>query len=169
MSWFTRGRHRERFVALAVPTLDGSTWPAADPAARSGFGAATMHRLGLDAAFTPQAHEVADLLTARLVPLLALETSPDDLPHTVDLLRSAAQAGAGLGLVDARNTSLGPDRMGADVAGALGEAERDLPPMPSQLRAQARFLMHAGHHVARLGPEVVPLLEAQLTGRADAD
>ena len=168
MVWFTRGRQRERFVALAVPTLDGSTWPPADPAARTGFGAATTHRLGLDAAFTPEAHEVADLLTARLVPLMALEASPEDLPHTVDVLRSAAQAGAGLGLVDARNPSLGPDRMGADVAGALGEAEQDLPPMPATLRRQARFLMHAGHHVARLGPETLPRLEAQLAGPGDA-
>ncbi|SKB09791.1 hypothetical protein [Aeromicrobium choanae] len=169
MGWFTRGRHRERYVALAVPTLDGSTWPAADPAARNGFGAATTHRLGLDAAFTPEAHEVADLLTARLLPLLALDASPEDLPHTVDLLRSAAQTGAGLGLVDARDQSLGPDRMGAHVAGALGEAERELPPMPSTLRHQARFLLHAGHHVARLGPEALPRLEAQLAGPVDAD
>ena len=169
VGWFTRGRHRERDIALAVPTLDGSTWPADDPGARTGFGAATMHRLGLDAAFTPQAHEVADLLTARLVPLLQVDASPADLPHTLHLLRSAAQAGAGLGLVDARDATLAPDRMGSEVAGALGEAERDLPPMPPELRAQARFLLHAGHHVARRGPEVVDLLEAQITGTAAAE
>ena len=121
---------------------------------------------GLDAAFTPEAHEVADLLTARLVPLLPIDASPDDLPHVVDVLRSAAQAGAGLGIVDARSETLGPDRIGAEVAGALGEAERDLPPMPAELRRQARFLLHAGHHVARLGPDVLPALEAEITGSA---
>jgi len=118
--------------------------------------------MGLDAAFTPEAHEVADLLTARLVPLLPVDASPEDLPHVIDLLRSAAQAGAGIGLVDARDASLDREHMGADAAGALGEAERDLPPLPAELRAPARYLLHAGHHVARLGPESVSALEADL-------
>ena len=118
--------------------------------------------MALDAAFTPEAHDVADLLTARLVPLLPVEARAEDLPHVVDLLRSAAQAGAGIGLVDARDASLPRDRMGADAAGALGEAERDLPSMPAPLRACARYLLHAGHHVARLGPESLAALEADL-------
>lgn len=168
MGWFTRRRRRERAVVLATPTLDGRTWPADDPGARTGFDASTTHRLGLDAAFTPEAHEVADLLTAHLVPLLPIDASPDDLPHVVDVLRSAAQAGAGLGIVDARSTTLASDRIGPEVAGALGEAERDLPPMPAELRRQARFLMHAGHHVARLGPGVLPALEAEITGSTAA-
>ncbi|GAA3528921.1 hypothetical protein AFL01nite_01780 [Aeromicrobium flavum] len=162
MKWFTPRSPRDRSIALTAPTLEGSTWPPADPAARSGFGAATTHRLGLDAAFTPEAHEIADLLTARLLPLLPFEASAEDLPHVVHLLRSAAQAGAGIGIVDARDTSLAPGRMGADVAGALGEADRDLPPMPASLRACARYLLHAGHHVARVGTGVVPALEAAL-------
>lgn len=166
MGWFTRRRRADHTIALVAPTLDGRTWPAADPGARTGFGAATTHRLGLDAAFTPEAHEIADLLTARLVPLVDLTASPDDLPHVIDVLRSAAQAGAGLGLVDARDATLGPARMGAEVAGALGEAERDLPPLPPALRRQARFLLHAGHHVARLGPAVLPALEDEIAGSA---
>src|SRR5690606_10053862 len=117
------------------PRLDGSTWPPSDRRARRGFSAATTHRLGLDAAFTPQAHEVADLIAARLLPLLELDASPADLPHTIDLLRSAARIGAGLGLVDARQ-DLGPELMSADVAGALAEAEADLPPLGPSLRAQ---------------------------------
>lgn len=120
--------------------------------------------MGLDAAFTPQAHEVADLVTARLLPLLDLDASPADLPHVVDLLRSAVQTGAGIGIVDHRNTSLDADLMGADAAGALGEAERDLPPMPGSLRRQARYLMHAGYVVARIGPQSVTSLEADLAG-----
>jgi hypothetical protein len=168
VKWFTP-RPRDRSIALAAPTLAGSTWPPADPGARSGFGAATTHRLGLDAAFTPQAHEIADLLTARLLPLLPFDASAEDLPHVVHLLRSAAQAGAGIGIVDARDGSLAPDRMGADVAGALGEAERDLAPMPASLRLCARYLLHAGHHVARVGPDVVPTLEASLQRSAASD
>ncbi|MTB87410.1 hypothetical protein H9L21_06365 [Aeromicrobium senzhongii] len=165
MNWLTRPRARERSVALALPTPDGDTWPPADPAARHGFGASTIHRLGTDAAFTPRAHEIADLLTARLLPLLAVDSSPTDLPHVVQLLRSAAQAGAGIGIVDARDGAIAADRMGADAAGALGEAERDLPPMPAALRVHARYLMHAGHHVARLGPGVVDDLETELRAR----
>lgn len=161
VSWFRR-RPGARTVALAAPRLDGSSWPAAAPGARTGFGAATTHRMGLDAAFTPEAHDVADLLTARLVPLLDVDASPEDLPHVIDVLRSAAQTGAGIGLVDGRDASLGRDRMGADAAGALGEAERDLPPLPPSLRAAARYLLHAGHHVARLGPDAVAALEADL-------
>lgn len=163
MTWFRRRSAAARSIPLRAPRRDGSTWPPADPGARTGFGAATTHRLGLDAAFTPQAHEIADLLTARVVPLLDVEASPTDLPHVIDLLRSAAQAGAGIGLVDGRDVSLGRELMGADAAGALGEAERDLPGMPASLRTAARFLLHAGHHVARLGPEQVEQLEAELT------
>lgn len=161
VSWFHR-RQGARTVALAAPRPDGSTWPAAASGARSGFGAATTHRMGLDAAFTPEAHDVADLLTARIVPLLDVDASPEDLPHVIDLLRSAAQTGAGIGLVDGRDASLDREHMGADAAGALGEADRDLPPMPPRLRVAARYLLHAGHHVARLGPEAVAGLEADL-------
>jgi len=163
VTWLRRRARAPRTIALAPPRLDGSTWPPADPGARTGFGAATTHRLGLDAAFTPEAHEIADLLTARLVPLLDVEAEPADLPHVIDLLRSAAQAGAGIGLVDGRDVTLGRDRMGADAAGALGEAERDLPGMPAGLAVAARYLLHAGHHIARLGVERVAELEAELT------
>lgn len=162
VSWFTRWRSAPRTVALEVPHLDGSTWPATAPGARSGFGAATTHRMGLDTAFSPEAHEVADLVTAHLIPLLDLTAPTEDLPHLIDLLRSAAQVGAGIGLVDGRDASLGRDEMGADAAGALGEAERDLPPMPAGLRVAARYLLHAGHHVARLGAEQIEALEADL-------
>ncbi|MCL3836819.1 hypothetical protein [Aeromicrobium duanguangcaii] len=166
MKWLTRSGSRARGLPLARPTLAGDAWPAADPAARHGFGAGTIHRLGMDAAFTPQAHEVADLLAARLLPLLPIDASPADLPHVVQLLRSAAQAGAGIGIVDARSQAETPDRMGSDAAGALGEAERELPPMPAALRVHARYLLHAGHHVARLGPGVVDDLEADLHDQA---
>lgn len=118
--------------------------------------------MGLDAAFSPEAHDVADLVTAHLLPLLDLDAAPEDLPHVIDLLRSAAQVGAGIGLVDGRDSSLGRDLMGADAAGALAQADGELPPMPASLRTTARYLMHAGHHVARLGPEQVEALEADL-------
>lgn len=160
-SW-KRWWHRESTVPLRAPRLDGSTWPGHDPGARSGFEAATTHRLGLDAAFTPEAHDVADLVVARLVPHLDFAASVDDLPHTIDLLRSATRIGAGLGLVDARRRP-GRDRMRAEVAGALVEAEHDLPPLTPPLARLVRYLLHAGHHVARLGPETVDLLEADLT------
>lgn len=160
--WFTRRRPAPRTLTLEPPRLDGTTWPPARPGARTGFGAATTHRMGLDAAFSPEAHDVADLVTAHLLPLLDLQAAPQDLPHVVDLLRSAAQMGAGIGLVDARDASLGRDQMGRDAAGAFAEAEGDLPPMPASLRRAARYLMHAGHHVARLGPEEVEALAAGL-------
>lgn len=162
VSWFTRWRSAPRTVVLEAPRRDGSTWPPGAPGARHGFGAATTHRMGLDTAFSPEAHDVTDLVTAQLLPLLDLTATPTDLPHVIDLLRSAVQVGAGIGLVDGRDASLGRDQMGADAAGALGEAERDLPPMPAELRAAARYLLHAGHHVARLGPEQVEALVADL-------
>lgn len=125
--------------------------------------------MGLDAAFSPEAHEITDLIIARLLPLLDLDASPTDLPHVIDLLRSAAQTGAGIGLVDGRDTSLTAEQMGADAAGALGEADRDLPPMPAPLRSSARYLMHAGHHVARRGQQCVAELEAGLAGPSLTD
>lgn len=169
MTWFARRRPRERTIVLRAPSLDGSTWPPADPGARHGFAAATVLRLGLDAAFTPEAHDITDLITTRLLPLLELDASPTDLPHVIDLLRSAVQTGAGIGLVDRRNTTLTPLQMSADAAGALGDADRDLPPMPPILRGYARYLLHAGHHVARQGPSCVSHLEASLAGSSRTD
>lgn len=144
---------------MRAPALDGSTWPPDQPGARTGFGAATTHRMGLDAAFTPRAQDIADLVTARLVSLLDFDASPEDVPHVIDVLRSAARVGAGIGIVDARNSSLTLELMGADAAGALGEAERDLPGLTPELHAYARFVLHAGHHVARVGPQAVEALE----------
>ncbi len=161
MGW-NRVRRSPAVISLAAPRLDGSTWPALAPGARSGFGASTIHRLGLEEAFTPRAREIADVVTSRLVPLLPYETRAEDLPHLVDLLRSAARVGAGIGLVELRDSTLPADVVGRDAAGALGEAERDLPPLPAPLGGLTRYVMHAGHHLARRGTDAVDLLAADL-------
>lgn len=125
--------------------------------------------MGLDAAFMPEAHDVADVLVARLTPLLGLDVAPTDLPHVIDVLRSAAQLGAGIGLVDGRDSSLQPEEMSPDAAGALGEAAADLPPLPPALHRPARYLLQAGHHVARRGPAAVVELESDLSSATGQD
>lgn len=157
MRWFTRNRVPATPIELARPRLDGTGWPGDHPAAAHGFGAATVHRLGLDAAFSPRAREIGDLVTARLVPLLQFESSFADLPHAIDVLRSAARTGAGIGLVGGEG-----EHIATDAAGALAQAQADLPPMPTEVGRAARYVLWAGHHVARCGDEVVATLAADL-------
>lgn len=147
------------------PRRDGSTWPGGQPGVLTGrgssFAAATVLRIGTDAAFTPDAHAIADLAAAQVIPLLTFRCEPEDLPHTIHLLRTAAQQGAGIGLSEARST-IAPDRMSLATAGALALALADLPPMPEDLRNAARQLLHTGHHLARCGPDEVDRIAADL-------
>lgn len=137
-------------IAVELPLLDGSTWPGTAPGAAHGFGSATMHRSGLDTAFTARAHVIADAIMARVVPAFDLEATTADLPHVIDLLRSAAQTGAGIGLVDGGDRS-GSEPISADAAGALQQALTDLPPLRPALAAQARYVVQSGYVIARRG------------------
>lgn len=157
MRWFGSSRERPSSLELQSPTAAGTAWPATMPGARSGFGAATAHRLGLNAAFSPEALHAADLITAQLVPLLDFDASAPDLPHVVDLLRSAARTGAGIGIVDGRS-SIAPDRLSSDAAGALGLAAFDLEPLPTDLRRHVRYVLHAGLWAARRGDTAIEQL-----------
>lgn len=161
MRWFGSSRERPSSLELQPPTPTGATWPAAMAGADAGFGAATAHRLGLNAAFTPEALRIADLITARLVPLLELQASAHDLPHVVDLLRSAARTGIGIGIADGRS-SIAPDRLSPHAAGALGLAADDLEPLPPDLRRHVRYLLHAGLWAARHGESAIDDLEQSL-------
>lgn len=120
-----------------------------------------MHRLGLDAAFTPRARAIGDLVTAHLVQRLEFEASAGDLPFAIDLLRSAARTGAGIGLIGGDD----PGRITSDTAGALAQARADLPAAPAATPDHVRYVLWAGHHVARCGDDVVAALAERLDHR----
>ncbi len=164
VGWFTRHpRSASTPLLLAPPRLNDSAKEAIGRAP-DGFAAATVRQLGLEMAFSQRAHEVADLICARLLPVFRLQAEPEDLPHVIDLLRSAAQTGAGIGLVESRNSTIEANQLSANAAGALALAFADLPPMPTALGRQALYALRAGHYLARLGDEQVAKLESDLLG-----
>ena len=164
MGWFTRQpRSASTPLRLTPPRLRDSAHEAIGRAPE-GFAAATTRQLGLEMAFSPRSHEVADLICARLVPAFQIQAEAVDWPYVIDLLRSAAQTGAGIGLVEARNSAIEPDQLSANAAGALALAFDDLPPMPGDLRQHALYVLRAGHYLSRLGDGSIAQLEADLLG-----
>lgn len=162
MGWF-RPRTTPHVLVLRLPLADGSSWPRA--ARGGGFAAETIHDLGTREAFTPTAHAIAEDVVAALLPHLQFEVSDVDRPHLNDLFTRAAQVGAGIGLIDRPGTTGGPTddlRLDPAVAAALQRALDSLPPLPSDHREIARFLLQTGHYVARTGRESLAMIAAAL-------
>lgn len=160
MAWSRRGR---RPLPLHLPRLDGTSWPDRREVGRVSFAASTLYQLGYREAFEPEAHDITDLLLGRVLPMLPVETAPEDEPHLRRLFSSAAQIGAGIGRVE--RTTVQHDELVTDrqAAGALWVAADDLPSMPVPQQAIARYLMQCGYYLARTDPTRVHLLVAALT------
>jgi hypothetical protein len=155
VSWLRRS---PRTVALPFPRLDGSTWPERHGAS---FAAATLHSLAQQAAFSAEAHDVADVVLEELVPMLDDGASPADEAYMAQVCSSAAQLGAGVGIVevqtagDARATASAERVTGRDAAAALWLAAEELPPMQPRQKEVARYLLQCGYYLARCGPDRV--------------
>ena len=121
-----------------------------------------MYQTGYTEAFTPEAHDIADPLLEHVLPRLSLDAAPEDLPYLRRLLSSAAQIGAGIGMVEQRVVHRGEQGTDRQVAGALLEAGDDLPAMPAQQRRKAIYLLHCGYYLARTGPAGLAVLLTQL-------
>ncbi len=166
MSWFSRRKPSKKTpLVLHAPRL-GQTQSLLTVRHNDGFAAATVGQLGLATAFSPRAHEITDLICAHLLPEVKISASQTDLPHTIDLLRSAAQTGAGIGLVEARNHDLEPDQLTRTAVAAMAQALADLGALGPELGEQARFLMLAGHYLARRGEPALAELVEQLRNLA---
>lgn len=139
-------RARVEPVPLALPRADGSTWLGA--MAERSFEASTYYEMATRRAHEPDAHELADRLVEAALPRLTTGASEQDAPYLGKVLRTAAQIGAGLGLVDPSP----PGLLDPSVAGALGAARRALPAMQPDWALLAAWFLAAGHFLARHDP-----------------
>lgn len=155
-------RRRPRLLPLQLPRLDGTTWPDRRDVGRHSFAASSLYEMGYREAFAPEAHDITDLLLDQVLPMLRTDAAPEDEPHLRGVFSSAAQIGAGIGIVERRVTQhdeLGTDRQ---IAGALWVAAGDLPSMPAHQQGVALYLLQCGYYLARTGLTRIPLLVAAL-------
>lgn len=155
-------RRRPRLLPLQLPRLDGSSWPDRRAVGRDSFAASTLHQLGYREAFSPEAHQITDLLFDEVVPHLRTETAPEDEPYLRGVFAAAAQIGAGIGI--AERTVVAHSEPGTDrhIAGALWVAADDLPAMPAHQRLAARFLLQCGYYLARTELDRLSMLVVSL-------
>lgn len=158
MGLFSR---KPRLLPLDVPALDAQLLAGADG---QSFAAQTIYQMGYREAFEPEAHDVADLLIGDVLAAVTLDVSAEDEPYLRQLLTTAAQVGAGIGIVERRGGGLPEHLIDRDIEGALRAAVAELPQMPSEQHRVARFLIRFGHYVARNGPESIPAILAGLRG-----
>lgn len=162
-------RRRPRLLPLQLPRLDGTSWPDRREVGRDSFAASTLYHLGYREAFSPEAHQITDLLLDQLVPILGTDVAPEDEPHLRGVFSAAGQIGAGIGIVERRvvpHLEPGTDRQ---IAGALWVAADDLPAMPAHQRDVARFLLQSGYYLARTELNRIPLLVAALRAEDHPD
>ena len=145
-----------------MPRPDGSTWPTRREVGRPSFAASTVYQTGYGEAFTPEAHDIAGPLMEQVLPRLRTGAAPADLPYLRRLLSSAAQIGAGIGMVEQRVAQQDEESIDRHVAGALLEAADELPPMPAGQHAVAVYLLHCGYYLARTGVARLPVLLSEL-------
>jgi len=157
-------RRKPRLLPLQLPRLDGESWPDRSAVGRASFAASTLYQLGYREAFEPEAHDIADLLIAEVLPMLAIQAEPEDEPYLHRTFTSAAQIGAGIGLVERKVTKTEELSIDRDIGGALWVAVGDLPSMPAHQRRIALYLLQSGHYIARTGPGTITLLRATLGG-----
>ncbi|HZJ05099.1 MAG TPA: hypothetical protein VFD59_06470 [Nocardioidaceae bacterium] len=155
-------RRPPQLLPLQLPRLDNTTWPDRRDVGRQSFGASALYQLGYREAFAPESHDITDLLLDQVLPMLRTGAAPEDEPYLGRVLSSAAQIGAGIGIVERRvvqNDELGTDRQ---IAGALWMAAGDLPSMQPQQQGVALYLLQCGYYLARTDLTRIPLLLAAL-------
>lgn len=130
-------------LRLALPRPDGSTWLNA--MAQTSFEASTYYEMATRRAHEPDAHTLADRLVEAALPRVSTGARAEDEPYLRKVLRTAAQIGAGLGLVDPSP----PGLLEPGVAGALGVARRGLPAMQPGWALLGAWFLAAGHFLAR--------------------
>ena len=144
------------------PRLDGSSWPDRRASGRASFAVAALYEMAQQEAFTEAAHSVTDLVVLELLPRLRTGAAAADEAHMHRVCVTAAQLGAGIGVLERRSVHDGAGTA-REVAGVLWVAADGLPSMPPQQEAVARYLLQCGYHLARTGPDGLPGLVAALS------
>ena len=134
-------------LALELPRLDDLRWPGGS--GRPSFEASTYSEMAHRRAHDPDAHALADRLTAQVLPLLDIRASAEDEPYLHKTLLTAARLGVGLGLVERQATAATPGELDPSIAGAIGTARRTLPAVQEQQGDVAGWFLLAGHWLAR--------------------
>jgi Putative nucleotidyltransferase DUF294/Putative nucleotidyltransferase substrate binding domain len=155
-------RRKPPGLPLRMPRLDGSSWPDRRDVERRSFAALTLYQMGYREAFEPEAATIADRLVEEVLPMFAIDSAPGDAPYLRQVFVSAAQIGAGIGIVDRRTAHPDERSIDREVGRALWAAVSELPAMPPEQRRIARYLLQAGHYVARTGFEAIPRMLASL-------
>ena len=164
MGLFARRPRPPSHLPLGAPRLDGGGWPDEAAAGRPSFDSQTLLETATRHAFEPEAHAIADALEHPALARVDVRAAPEDLPHLVKLLTTAARIGAGLGRVE---RGLGPGEPGMvdrRIAAALWQARRQQPPMPGEWSRLAAWFLLAGHRLGLDGPAAVEGVLAGLPG-----
>ncbi len=143
MGFLRRSRAAPEPLPLALPRPDGSTWLGA--MSQRSFKASTYYEMATRRAHEVDAHALADRLLEAALPRVSTGADAQDEPYLRKVLRTAAQIGAGLGLVDPSP----PGQLDPGVAGALGAARRALPAMRPDWALLGAWFLVAGHFLAR--------------------
>jgi len=113
-------RRRPRLLPLQLPRLDGTSWPDRREVGRDSFAASTLYQLGYREAFSPEAHDITDLLLDQVVPILGTDAAPEDEPNQRGVFSAAGQVGGDPGVhsTEVHETNRGASR-GSDDATCL--------------------------------------------------
>lgn len=155
-------RRKPPTLPLRMPRIDDSSWPDRRDVERRSFAALTLYQMGYREAFAPEAATIADRLVEEVLPLFPGNSAPEDAPYLRQVFVSAAQIGAGVGIVDRQTVQPDERSIDREVARALWTALGELPALPPEQRRIARYLLAAGHYVARTGFGTIPQMLASL-------
>ena len=151
-------RRRLRRLPLQFPRLDGTTWPDRRVVGRTSFAARALYQMGYREAFAPESHDITDLLLAHVLPLLPTDAAPEDEPYLRRVFSSAAQIGAGIGIVERRVVQPGSSARTDRSLARSGLLRTTFPPCPRHQQDVARFLLQCGYYLARTDPAQTRLL-----------
>ena len=155
-------RRKPPRLPLRMPRMDGSSWPDRRDVERRSFAALTLYQMGYREAFEPEAATIADRLVEEVLPMFPINSAPGDAPYLRQVFVSAAQIGAGIGIVDRRTANPDERSIDREVGRALWTAVSELPAVPPEQRRIASYLLQAGYYVARTGFGTIPRMLAFL-------
>ena len=118
-------RRKPPRLPLRMPRMDGSSWPDRRDVERRSFAALTLYEMGYREAFEPEAATIADRLVEEVLPMFPIDSAPEDAPYLRQVFVSAAQIGAGIGIVDRRTaTPRRTEHRPRGRAGTVGSRQR---------------------------------------------
>ena len=151
-------RRRAAHLPLEPPRLEGASWPNRRDFGRPSFAASALYQMGYREAFEPEAHDIADLLVEQMLPELHIDVASVDAPYLRRVFSTAAQIGAGIGIVERRGSNHDEQSTDRQFGGALLVAAGELPAMPRRHKRIALYLLHCGYYVARTELRTIPRL-----------